>query len=133
LAHDHDYNPFGLVDGRERSRTRVALERWLAAEKWRAAVETCLSAHALGFKQWLVLATTDALTRAPGSGVNQSDIARRTGLDRMTVSRVMRALADAGLADRDTDAMGTAYRIHATGKGRRLLKRVSDAVEAASG
>jgi DNA-binding MarR family transcriptional regulator len=124
----HDPNPFAA--GGHRSATGVALDRWMAAEKWRSAVEQALSARGLTFKQWLVLAAMDAMTRKPPSGVNQSEIARATRLDEMSVSRAMRALVGAGLVDRNIGGTRFEYRIHPTTKGRRVLEKALAAIAA---
>lgn len=111
-------------------KTRVAVERYLEACRWRRVVERRLRAVGLTFAQWLVLDATNALIRETKDAVNQNDVARRTELDRMTVSQVMRTLAKQGHVDRDTDMIGRGYRIWVTSKGEKTLALAENCVTA---
>jgi DNA-binding MarR family transcriptional regulator len=124
-----DPNPFAELG--KRTRVGLALERWLSADKWRATAEERLATTGLTFKQWLVLAAAEDGIRESGA-VSQSDIARCTGLDAMTVSRAMRALDDAELANRDSTGGKYAYSVLVTPKGRRVLKRAFELLSASS-
>lgn len=109
-------------------RTAAAVERYLEACRWRREVERRLKATGLTFTQWLVLDATSRLIRESKDAVNQNDVARRTELDRMTVSQVMTTLAKRGHVDRDTDMVGRGYRIWVTAKGDKALALAEDAV-----
>jgi DNA-binding MarR family transcriptional regulator len=100
-----------------------ATERYLAAWRWRRAVEAELKPLGLTFTQWLVLGATAALIRESKDAVNQNEVAARTELDRMTVSQVMTTLEDLGHVDRGPDMIGRGYRIWITSSGRKTLTR----------
>ncbi len=101
--------------------TALALERYLAAFRWRRAVEAKLKSVALTFPQWLVLDATNRLIHESKDAVNQNAVAQRAELDRMTVSQVMTTLAKLGHVDRGPDLIGRGYRIWVTAKGEKTL------------
>ena len=98
----------------------TALEEYLAAWRFRRAVEAGLRSLGLTFTQWLVLDATERAIVLNNDAVNQSHVARLSELDRMTVSQVMKTLTEKGLVDRGPSAEGPAYRIILTARGRRL-------------
>jgi DNA-binding MarR family transcriptional regulator len=115
--------------GAELRRGRVA---WLSAMRWRRAVEGELSEIGLTFTQWLVLEATHELSEESGEAVNQSEVARRLELDRMTVSQVMRTLERQGLVDRGPAMAPPALRIWATDAGRRAISKARARANSAS-
>jgi DNA-binding MarR family transcriptional regulator len=115
--------------GPELRRGRVA---WLAAMRWRRAVEGELSEIGLTFTQWLVLEATHELSEESGDAVNQSEVARRLELDRMTVSQVMRSLERQGLVDRGPATAPPALRIWATDAGRKAISKARARANSAS-
>jgi DNA-binding MarR family transcriptional regulator len=120
------------VAGRRGDATARAKERYLAAFRWRRAVEGELAGVGLTLTQWLVLQATDELARETGDAVNQNAVAKHTELDRMTVSQVMTTLARRDLVDRRRDASGRGYRIGLTRNGRKALRLSAPRVEVAS-
>jgi DNA-binding MarR family transcriptional regulator len=119
--------PQGATGGVEQAR-----EGYLAAWRWRRRVEAALRDVGLTFTQWLVLDAAERAIEAQRDAVNQSDVARTTELDRMTVSQVMRTLADLGMVDRGPSASGPAYRIFLTRKGKHLLREAEASIRTAS-
>jgi DNA-binding MarR family transcriptional regulator len=108
--------------------TAAAVERYLAAWRWRRDVEHRLRRVGLTFSQWFVLDAVKRLIRDTNDAVNQNDVAWLTELDRMTVSQVMTTLAERGQVDRDTDVVGRGYRIWVTSKGEKTLALAADAL-----
>jgi DNA-binding MarR family transcriptional regulator len=107
--------------------------RYLAAWRWRRAVEAELRPLGLTFPQWLVLEATQDLVREQRDAVTQVVVARRMELDQGTTSLIMKALAKGGLVDRSPDASGGAYRIIVTREGRRRLRQAVECVERVAG
>ena len=98
--------------------------RWLEAMRWRRQIEELLEPFELTLARWLVLEATDELVRETKDAVNQSAVAARCELDRMTVSQVMRTLDEQGLIDRGPAIAPPAYRIWLTPKGKSLCGKV---------
>jgi len=98
--------------------------RWLEAMRWRRQVEKGLEAFELTLTRWLVLEATDELVGETKDAVNQSAVAARCELDRMTVSQVMRTLDEQGLINREPASSPPAYRIRLTPKGTKLCGKV---------
>jgi DNA-binding MarR family transcriptional regulator len=115
--------------GSELRRGRAA---WLQAVRWRRAVESELSEIGLTFTQWLVLDATQELSEESGDAVNQSEVARRLELDRMTVSQVMRALERQGLVDRGPAMAPPGLRVWATDAGRKAISKARTRASSAS-
>jgi len=104
---------------------------YLAAWQWRRRVEAALRGVELTFTQWFVL---DGVARAEAmqrDAVSQSDVARATELDRMTVSQVMKILVDRDLVDRGPSASGPTYRIILSRRGAQVLREAEEAISAA--
>jgi DNA-binding MarR family transcriptional regulator len=110
--------------------TSLAIERYLAAWRWRREVERGLKGIGLTFSQWFVLDATNRLIHESKDAVNQNAVAERTELDRMTVSQVMTTLAKVGHVDRDSDAIGRGYRIWVTAKGQKSLALAEECLTA---
>jgi DNA-binding MarR family transcriptional regulator len=98
--------------------------RWLEAMRWRRQIEKLLKPFELTLARWLVLEATGELVRETNDAVNQSAVAARCELDRMTVSQIMRTLDEQGLIDRGPNSAPPAYRIWLTPKGTKLCGRV---------
>jgi DNA-binding MarR family transcriptional regulator len=107
-----------------------ALDHYLAAWRWRRAVERELRALHLTLTQWLVLDACAALNAEAEDPPSQRAIAERIELDAMTVSQVMKTLATEGLVDRAPDVTGRTYRVLVTKKGHKLLQAAAAHVEA---
>jgi DNA-binding MarR family transcriptional regulator len=105
-----------------------ARAEYLAAWRWRRRVEATLRDAGLTFTQWLVLDAVERAVTAQRDAVNQSDVARTTELDRMTVSQVMRTLSELGMVDRGPSASGPAYRIFLTRKGTHALREAEASI-----
>jgi DNA-binding MarR family transcriptional regulator len=106
--------------------------RYGAAVRWRRAVERELASVELTLTQWFVLEATAAIERETGDATNQSAVAARADLDRMTTSQVMSALSRRGLVDRGPDMCGRGYRIFVTPAGLAALRAGLACIEAAS-
>jgi DNA-binding MarR family transcriptional regulator len=100
--------------------------------RWRRQAEAELRPLGLTLTQWMVLESTQQLIQETGDAVNQSAVAARVELDKMTTSQVMRTLESRGLVDRGPDMTGRAYRILVTSKGRQAVQLGQARVEAAS-
>ena len=107
-----------------------ALGDYLAAWRWRRAVEHELRPLALTLTQWLVLDACAALDVEDGELPSQRAVAERIELDAMTVSQVMKTLAERELVSRAPDVTGRAYRLLVTHEGRELLQAAKAHVEA---
>lgn len=75
---------------------------WRLATRWRVAVDRALDPLGLTHAQYAVLASLSAL-QAAGPRPSQRRLAEHTGLEPLYVSKLCRALADAGLVDRAPD------------------------------
>jgi DNA-binding MarR family transcriptional regulator len=96
--------------------------------RWRRDVERALAPVGLTFTQWLVLEATADLVREIDDAVSQAEVARRTEIDKMTTSQVMKTLESKGLVDRGPDLTGRAYRIWVTTRGSQLARRARRAL-----
>jgi DNA-binding IclR family transcriptional regulator len=67
-----------------------------------------------------------------GDAVSQAQVARRSGLEKMTVSRAMRALERVGWVDRGPDMAGPAWRVWVLEGGERVARQAALRVEAVS-
>jgi DNA-binding MarR family transcriptional regulator len=110
----------------------ACLRGWKRAMRWRQIVEKELKPLGLSFVEWLVLDATRHMVRRRGDAVSQNQVAERTGLDRMTVSRAMAVLDRQGFVSRGPDMYCIAYRVFATEEGRALADACSAIIEAAS-
>lgn len=103
----------------------------MAAWRWRRNVEAALRGVELTFTQWFVLDGVARAQAAQRDAVSQSDVARTTELDRMTISQVMRALVELDLVDRGPSASGPTYRIVLSRRGTQVLREAEESIAAA--
>ena len=124
------------MGGRSSSTKSGSLEQgrveYLAAWRWRRSVEAALRDLELTFTQWFVLEGVARAEAAAHDAVSQSDVARATELDRMTVSQVMKTLVERSLVDRGPSASGPTYRLIVTRLGKQLLRQADEAIHAAN-
>jgi DNA-binding MarR family transcriptional regulator len=116
-------------DVKAREGARALIELWMLATAARKRAEAALRAHGLSFPLWWVLYVTDELIRKTSDAVSQRAIARRTKLDKATVSYLMGVLAERSLVDRGPEFGGPSYRIWLTKKGENLLAQASRSIE----
>src|SRR5690349_4487156 len=102
--------------GYGKSATRAAKAIWRAAVTWRAAVDREIESLGITLAQWTVLDGTQEVCDEIGDAANQSQVARHLGLQRSTVSELMRELERLGLVSRGPSARGSAYRVILTGR-----------------
>ncbi len=112
--------------------TAVWKARWLAALRWRRAVQRVLAPYQLSFTQWLVLDATQFLILAKGDAVNQNDVAAHLQMSRKTVSDAMIALANKDLVSRGPDMHMPAWRIFVFDEGKDMLRHVGAGIDAVS-
>src|SRR4051812_38355725 len=105
---------------------------WLAAMRWRRAVDALTDALGLTFTQWLVLDGIRELFDETEDASIQNEIAAHVELDRTTVSQVLRRLEQKGLVDRGIDYRGTALRVYVTESGANVLERLYPQIKVAS-
>jgi DNA-binding MarR family transcriptional regulator len=105
---------------------------WLAAMRWRRAVDLELGSIDLTFTQWLVLDAADELVRETEDAVSQNAIAARTELDKMTISVVVRTLEKRGWVDRAPAVGRPALRVLLTAQGKRVVANGRAHAETAS-
>ncbi len=106
---------------------------WREAMAWQREVNRVLRSSGLTHTQVLVLSALDAATKGDEGAASQSAIARAAGLDKVTVSAVVRALDARGLVDRNiTLGDARAWRVIITRKGTLALATAVRLVEEAS-
>jgi DNA-binding MarR family transcriptional regulator len=105
---------------------------WLAAMRWRRAVERVTRQAGLTFTQWLVLDAIRELFEETGDASIQNEISVRSELDRSTISLVMRTLERKELVDRGIDIVGTAWRTFLTRGAISMLEELRPKISAAS-
>ncbi|MES1177745.1 MAG: MarR family transcriptional regulator [Myxococcales bacterium] len=105
---------------------------WLAAMRWRRAVERVTRQADLTFTQWLVLDAIRELFEETGDASIQNEISVRAELDRATISVVMRNLERKGLVDRGIDMIGTAWRTFLTKRAVSVLDELRPKISAIS-
>jgi DNA-binding MarR family transcriptional regulator len=99
---------------------------------WRRSVDRALSPLKITTAEWLLLEATRELIRTTRDAVSQNDIAASAGVDRTTVSRLMKVLERKGFVSRGPDLSARGYRIWLHGKGEHWAKLGSSIVEAVS-
>jgi MarR family transcriptional regulator, organic hydroperoxide resistance regulator len=106
---------------------------WRLAMAWQRSVDRALRPLGLTHTRLLVLSALDSASKRVGEQVSQAAIAAEAGLDKVTVSTVLRALESRGLVGRDVgfgdDRM---WHIMLTSKGERVLASAVPLVEQAS-
>ena len=120
------------ASGEGASAGSAALERWRAAQRWRRRADAELASMGLTLTQWRVLESAEALVRESGDAVSQTEVSVRVEMDQMTVSQVMQVLDAKGLVDRGPSSGGPAYRIYVTARGKALVARGWERLDAAS-
>lgn len=106
---------------------------WRLSMKWRTAVDREVADLGLTHAQYSVLASLYGLSQA-GEQPSQRELADHTGLDPVHVSKVVRALQQAGLVDRTEHERDTrAVRLTLTGHGVEVVteavRRVGDLID----
>jgi DNA-binding MarR family transcriptional regulator len=100
---------------------------------WGRGVNRALRGLGLTHTQVLVLSALDTACKRGEDAVSQSAIAREAGLDKVTVSAVVRGLEARGLVDRaGTFEDARAWRVILTQKGTRAIAAAVSLVEEAS-
>ena len=90
---------------------------WRLSTRWRVAVDRALAPLGLTHAQYSVLGSLLDLA-SPGQMPSQRALADHTGLEPLYMSKLARALADAGLIERTTDpADSRAVRLSLTPAG----------------
>jgi DNA-binding MarR family transcriptional regulator len=92
------------------------------ADRLERTAEAVFAPFGLNLLEFLILRATDTLCRTLGDAVSQKQIAAEVGIGKMRTSRAMRALARRRLVDRGPSAMGLAYRVVVTTRGRNALR-----------
>lgn len=106
---------------------------WRDAMAWQREVNRALRTSGLTHTQVLVLSALDSASKGVEGAISQSTIAREAGLDKVTVSAVVRALEARGLVDRSiTSEDARAWRVIVTRKGALALAAAVRLVEEAS-
>jgi len=101
--------------------------------RWQRAIDAALRPLGLTHTQYLVLASAARVIDEQDDAVAQLAIAEHAGLDRTTISILIRKLEDRGLFDRDIDgADGRRQRVLLTARGRSILAKASALVETAA-
>ncbi|HTJ82097.1 MAG TPA: MarR family transcriptional regulator [Polyangiaceae bacterium] len=99
---------------------------------WQRSVNRALRPLGLTHTQALVLSALDAAFKRAGA-VSQAVISAEAGLDKVTVSTLMRTLESRGLVDRDVGfGDDRVWRVMITTKGERLLASAVPLLEEAS-
>jgi MarR family transcriptional regulator, organic hydroperoxide resistance regulator len=109
---------------------RIAGERptagflvWRLSTKWRVAVDRAVAPLGLTHAQYSVLGSLYAMQRA-GIRPSQRQLADRTGLEQLYVSKLVRSLAAAGIARRVPDPVDTrAVQLSLTAAGIEVAER----------
>lgn len=108
-----------------------ALDRWTEALTWQRAVDRALSVLELTHTQLLVLRSAAVATTEEGDAVMQQSIADAAGLEKVTTSRLLRKLDQAGLVDKDINGVDARkLRVRVTREGRIVLARACELVAA---
>jgi DNA-binding MarR family transcriptional regulator len=90
---------------------------WHLSIKWRVAVDRALNRFGLTHAHYLLLASLDEFTRS-GAKPSQRELAEFAGLEVMYVSKLARALEDAGLLQRaDHPDDPRAFQLELTARG----------------
>ncbi|MEV6872044.1 MarR family transcriptional regulator [Amycolatopsis sp. NPDC051128] len=95
---------------------------WRLAMKWRVAVDRALAPLELTHAQYVLLSSLYGMERA-GQQPSQRELADRTGLEALYVSKLARALDADGLIGRTRDAADTrTIRLTLTDRGREVVR-----------
>jgi MarR family transcriptional regulator, organic hydroperoxide resistance regulator len=103
---------------------------WRLTTKWRAAVDRAVTPLGLTHAQYSLLASLYGLSRS-GSQPSQRELADFAGLEPIFVSKLVRALASAGLLVRTRHPADTrAMQLTLTDHGKKVARRAIAAVHA---
>jgi len=106
---------------------------WRVAMAWQRSVDRALRPLGLTHTQVLVLSALDTAIRRADEAVSQAAVAAEAGLDKVTVSTLLRALEKRGFVYRDVGfGDKRVWRVHHTAKGERALASAVPLVEKAS-
>jgi DNA-binding MarR family transcriptional regulator len=95
---------------------------WRLSMKWRVAVDRALAPLGLTHAQYVLMASLYGLERT-GPRPSQRELADRTGLEALYVSKLARALDADGLIERTRDAADNrTVRLTLTGHGREIVR-----------
>lgn len=101
---------------------------WRLSMKWRAAVDRAVGHLGMTHAQYSLLASLFGMERS-GNPPSQRELADRTGLDPIYVSKLARALEKSGLITRAGDPADTrAVRLELTDDGRARVRAAIDVV-----
>lgn len=103
---------------------------WRVSTAWRSRIEAALKPLKLTHPQFVVLATIGWLTRN-GQKATQADIGTMAGLDRNTISQIIRGLEEKQWVKRLPSDDARAKNPHLTPKGSNLLNTALPIVESA--
>jgi DNA-binding MarR family transcriptional regulator len=96
---------------------------WRLSTKWRVAVDRALAPLGLTHAHYVLLSSLHDIEHS-GSRPNQRDLADRTGLEALYVSKLARRLEAAGLVARARDDSDSrAMRLSLTGDGEDVTRR----------
>ncbi|MEU8587367.1 MarR family transcriptional regulator [Streptomyces sp. NPDC048664] len=102
---------------------------WRLSMKWRVAVDRAVAPLGLTHAQYALMASLHGLRRS-GLRPSQRQLADHTGLESLYVSKLARALEDAGLVDRSRDPDDPrAMRLTLTERGVDVTGRAIDVVQ----
>lgn len=111
----------GMTAAREPAHQTPGYLVWRLSMKWRAAVDREVADLGLTHAQYSVLASLYAMS-SRGRQPSQRELADFTGLDPVHVSKVVRALSQAGLVDRAGSASDTrAVQLAPTDRGQEVV------------
>ncbi|MFJ3670205.1 MarR family winged helix-turn-helix transcriptional regulator [Streptomyces sp. NPDC090106] len=106
---------------------------WRLSMKWRTAVDRAVAPLGLTHAQYSIVASLYGMER-DGERPSQRQLADRTGLEALYVSKLARALEAAGLIERARDPRDPrAVRLALTERGRGTTRRAIDVVQALHG
>ncbi len=101
---------------------------WRLSLRWRTAVDRAVAPLGLTHAQYSVLASLHAITRS-GARPSQRELADRTGMDAIYVSKLVRALEGNRLVARTTDPHDSrAVEVALTDEGRAVILPAIDRV-----
>jgi DNA-binding MarR family transcriptional regulator len=108
----------GMVDSTPERRPLTGFLLWQLSLKWRAAVDRALAPLGLTHAQYALLGSLYRLARS-GTRPSQRELADFSGLEPMYVSKLARALENAGLLARTPNAADPrAFHLTVTDRGR---------------
>ncbi|MCO6004273.1 MarR family transcriptional regulator [Actinoallomurus purpureus] len=102
---------------------------WRLANRWRVAVDRALAPLGLTHAQYVLLSSLFGMERS-GLRPSQRELADRTGLEPLYISKLARSLEADGLIERARDLADTrAVRLALTDRGREAVRPALDTVQ----